>query len=179
MRGLAAIALLLWAGIAGAAAEAYSASILSLVPAAAATDIFTITGSATKTVRVTEVNLQCTETTAGAVAVQLVKRSTADTGGTSSAPTRVPHDSTSPAATATVLAYTANPTTGTLVGPVRATRENWLAPASVANAPRMPFTLYNGVPVVLRGVNEVLAVNLNGVTVTGGNCALWTAWTEE
>lgn len=160
-------------------ADAYSAGILSLAPAASATDFFTITGSATKTIRVTEFNLQCTETTAGAVAVQIVKRSTANSGGTSTAPTVVPHDSASSAGTATVLAYTANPTTGSLVGLVRATREVWLAPASVANAPRNPFTLYNGLPIVLRGTGEVLAINLNGVTVTGGACAVWATWTEE
>lgn len=161
------------------AADGYSAGIISLVPVASATDIFTITGSATRTVRVTELSLQCTQTVAGTVAVQLVKRSTANTGGTSTAPTAVAHDSGSAGATATVLAYTANPTTGTLVGVVRATRENWLAPATAANAPRNPFTFYNGLPIALRGTSQVLAVNLNGVTVTGGTCSLWASWTEE
>src|SRR5689334_4986236 len=131
-------------------ADAYSAGILSLAPAASATDIFTITGSASKTIRVVEIALIGTQTTAGVVGIQLVKRSTANSAGTSSAPTVVPHDSASAAGTATVLAYTANPTTGNLVGVVRATREVWLAPASVANAPRNPFTLYNGLPIVLR-----------------------------
>lgn len=172
-------ALALWAGC-GFAADAYSAGILSLTTAASATDIFTITGSATKTVRITELTSQCTETTAGVVAVQLLKRSAANTGGTSTTPTVVPHDSTSPAGTATVRAYTANPSgLGALVGLVRATRETWLAPASVASASRNPFTFYNGLSVVLRGTSEVLAVNLNGVTVTGGTCALWATWTEE
>jgi hypothetical protein len=178
MKHLIAAALFVWS-TATLAAEGYSAGILALTPAALATDIFTVTGSATKTVRVVEISLQCTETTAGTVAVQLVKRSTADTGGTSTAPAAVPHDSASAAATATVLAYTANPTTGTLVGVVRATRENWLAAATAANAPRNPFTLYQGLPIVLRGTAQVLAVSLNGATVAGGNCALWSSWTEE
>lgn len=175
---LLALALAGWGGTAGAA-DAYSAGVLSLTPATLATDIFTITGSATKTVRVTELSLQCTQTVAGLVAVQLVKRSTADTGGASTAPTAVAKDSVSAAATATVLAYTANPTTGALVGVVRATRSSWLAPATAANAPVTPFTFYGGIPIVLRGTGQVLAVNLNGVTVTGGLCALWATWTEE
>lgn len=180
MRRAALLAGLLLCSLPAIGADAYSAGVISLAPAASATDIFTITGSATKTVRVTEFTLQCTETTAGAVGIQLLKRSAANTGGTSTAPTRVPHDSTSAAATATVLAYTANPSgLGALVGLVRATRETWLAPASVASASRNPFTLYNGLPVVLRGTGEVLAANLNAVTVTGGNCAIWTTWTEE
>lgn len=179
IRAALALALLLCSGLARAA-DAYSAATLSVVPAASATDIFTITGSATKVVRVTEVSVQCTITTAAAVAVQLVKRSSANTGGTSTTPTAVAHDSTNPAATAVVRAYTANPSAlGTVVGPVRATRETWLAPASVANAPRNPFTLYHGLSVVLRGASEVLAVNLNGATVTGGNCAAWATWIEE
>lgn len=177
-RALVGFALFAWAASAHAA-EAYSAGVISLAPTALATDIFTISGSATKTVRVIELSLQCTETTAGVVAAQLVKRSAADSAGTSTAPARVPHDSASPAATATVLAYTTNPTTGTLVGALRFIRNNWLAPATAANAPVNAFEFYNGLPVVLRGINEVLAVNLNGATVTGGNCALWTTWTEE
>lgn len=159
-------------------ANIYSAAIVSLVPATLATDVFTITGSATKTIRITEMWMQGTETTAGAVTIQLLKRSTANSAGTSTSPTRVPHDSTSPAATATVLAYTANPTTGNLVGIVRATREVVLAPATAANAPRVPFN-FNGMDVVLRGTGEVLALNLNGVTVTGGNFAAWCTWVEE
>lgn len=160
-------------------ANVYSAGIIGLVPAASATDIFTITGSATRTVRVTEIWLQGTITTAGAVVAQLVKRSAANTGGTSTAPTRVPHDSANPAATATVLAYTANPSgLGALVGIVRPTREMVLAPASVSSAPRLPFN-FTGMDVVLRGTSEVLALNLNGVTVTGGNFAAWVTWVEE
>jgi hypothetical protein len=51
-----------------------------------------------------------------AVTVAIIKRSTADSGGTSSALTAVPHLSSNAAAGSTVLAYTAVPTAGTAVG---------------------------------------------------------------
>jgi hypothetical protein len=33
--------------------------------------------------------------------------------------------------------------------------------------------------IVLRGINEVFSVNLNGVTVTGGSLNIQIEWTEE
>ena len=57
-------------------------SYAGLAPAATATDIFTLTGSATKTVRVTFIQVTATRTTSGPVLISLLKRLTADTGGT-------------------------------------------------------------------------------------------------
>src|SRR5207245_3298811 len=96
----------------------FRAGIIGLVPASSATDIFTIIGSSTRKILIIKVYVGCTQTTAGAIDVQFVKRSTADTAGTSTTPTMWAHDSGDPAATTTVRAYTANPTLGTLVGAV-------------------------------------------------------------
>ena len=62
-----------------------SAAKIGLVPASSATDVFTITGSATKTVRVTRIEITATTTAAtpAALDVLLLKRSTANSGGTS------------------------------------------------------------------------------------------------
>lgn len=159
----------------------YSATAVNIAPASSATDVFTITGTASKTVRVLRIGISGVQTTAGVVNVVLAKRSTADTSGTSAAVTAVPHDSGNAAATATVLSYTANPTTGTLVGNVRAGQMLIPAPASVA--PNI-MTIYDfgnltGQCIVLRGTAQVLAVNLNAVTVTGGSMTYWCEWTEE
>jgi hypothetical protein len=89
----------------------YSAAKVGLVPAASATDIFTITGSASKIIRVTHIEITATTTaaTAAALDILLLKRNVANTGGTSTgSPTPVPHDINAPAVSATVLAYTAN-----------------------------------------------------------------------
>jgi hypothetical protein len=161
----------------------YSASILALAPATTPTDVFTITGSASKVLRVTYLEVFGIQTTAGHPVIQLVKRSTANTGGTSAAVTAVPYDSSDAAATGTVLSYTANPTAlGTSVGVVRAGRifVPTSATASDQHGVRWDFgTRDNGKAVVLRGTTQVLAVNLNSVTLTGGSLSINVEWTEE
>ena len=159
----------------------YGASVQGLVPAASATDIFTITGVAGKTVRITRIEVSGTQTTAGQVDVIILKRSTADTAGTSTAPTIVPHDRNNPAAGATVLAYTANPTTGNLVGNLRAGKLFVAAPATASPTTVLAFD-YGTRPsqaLVLRGTGDVIAVNLNAATVTGGSFNIGVEWTED
>jgi hypothetical protein len=158
-------------------ARTYSASA-NVAAAAAATDIFTITGSATTTVYVTQVIVSGIQTTAGLSDVQLIVRSTADTGGTSGAATAVPHDSTDAAATATVLAYTANPTTGTPVGTFR----RGYVPVAGATSVVNPLVIFDfgkrGRPLTLRGITQVLAVNLGGATLAGGTFDISIEWYE-
>lgn len=158
-------------------AKTYSCA-LNVAAAAAATDIATITGSGTTTVFVTRVTVSGVQTTAGLNDVLLVKRSTADTGGTSSAGTAVPHDSSDAAASATVLAYTANPTLGTTVGAIRRNYIPVAGTTSVVN----PIVDYEfgerGRPVILRGTGQVLAVNLNGATLAGGTFDVNFEWFE-
>ena len=161
----------------------YSAVAVALAPAATATDIFEIKGSATKTVRITRIAVSGVATAAGAYVFQLIKRSTANTTGTSSAPTPVPHDSNSAAATATLKAYTANPgALGTAVGTIRAQRGtvNTAATPAVPNVPVVfEFGRNNDQACVLRGVLESLNLSLNGVTMTGGLLEVEITWTEE
>ncbi len=154
----------------------YSAAKLGLVPASSATDIFTITGSSTKTVRITRIEISGTTTSAtpAALDIVLLKRSTANTGGTSTgSPTPVPHDINDAAATATVLAYTANPTTGTLVGNLRNQKLMlMLATYTATDFPTDDKIIWDfgnragERAIVLRGTGDVLAINLNGVTAT-------------
>lgn len=161
----------------GGGARTYSAAA-NIASAAAATDIFTITGSATTTVFVTKVIISGIQTTAGLTDVQLIKRSTADTAGTSTAATAIPHDSSDAAATATCLAYTANPTTGTAVGTFRRGYVPVAGATSVVN-PLIVFDFGDkGRPVVLRGIAQVLAVNLGGATLTGGTFDIAIEWFE-
>ena len=157
----------------------YSTSA-TVVPTTAATDIFTITGSATKTIRVLKVKVSGVATTAQTISVFLLKRSTANSAGTSTAPQLVPHDSNSAAPTATVLGYTANPTTGTLVGNLRQDRFTFNLSTNTAQPPLvLDFGDRPGQAVVLRGVAQVLAFNLGGVSLAGGSVSLSIEWTEE
>lgn len=158
-------------------ARTYSAAA-NVATAAAATDIFTITGSATTTIYVTQVIVSGVQTTAGLQDVQLVVRSTADTGGTSGAVTAVPHDSADAAAAATVLAYTANPTTGTAVGTIR----RGYVPVAGATSVVNPLVIFDfgkrGRALTLRGIAQVLAVNIGGATLTGGAFDISVEWYE-
>lgn len=160
-------------------AKTYGASTAALVPAASATDIFTITGNATTTVYVTKITISGTQTTGGQVRFDLVKRSTADTAGTSTAPTAVPYDSGDAAASAVLAAYTANPTTGTTVGAIRSALLSIGATTNGSNEVQVfDFGATNGKPVVLSGTAQALAVNLAGVTVTGGSFYISIEWYE-
>lgn len=151
----------------------------SVAPPAAATDVFEIRGSATKTIKVRKVILTAISNPATILIVTLVKRSTANTGGTAVTATPVPNDSNNAAATATVKYYSVNPTVGTSVGAVRAE----VFQTTVGSTPTQELTFdFGGVqdqPITLRGTAESLCLNLNGATVVAGNFQITAVFTEE
>jgi hypothetical protein len=161
----------------------YAAGIQGLAVAASATDIFTVTGSATKTIRIIRMRISGIKTGAGAaIDIMLLKRSTADTLGTSTAPNAIPYDSADAAATAVITAYTANPTVGTLVntgGVVLV--DSLFVPLATASGGQLNWEFGNrpARALVLRGVAQQLCLNLNGVTVAGGAFDIAVEWTED
>ena len=157
----------------------YSCSVLTLAPTTLATDIFTITGSATKTIRINRITLSGTQTTASVANIILTKRSTANTAGTSAAQTAVPHNSTNPAATATVLAYTANPTLGTFVGNLVTKKLFISTTTGTPDEFKVEFGTRNSQAIVLNGTSQVIAINLGGVTLAGASLNITIEWTEE
>lgn len=158
----------------------YGASIIGLVPAATPTDIFEIAGSATRTIRLSRIRFTGTRTASTTSDTIIVKRSTANTGGTSTLPTVVPYDSASPVGSAVVKAYTANPTLGTLVGNIKADRQFLnIAGTGSSDVREYDFGFNNTQHLTLRGVAETLAINLNGVTMAGGLLDIWITWHEE
>lgn len=163
----------------------YSGGINGLVPVASATDIFTITGSATQTVRVTRISIAGIATTILDTTVRLLLRTTADTAGTKTNPALYPHDSNNAAATAVLAAYTANPTVND--GTDRVIRAakllfNLAAPTAASESGRLVWDFGNRPPgqaFVLRGVAQQLAINLNGVSVAGGSIDISVELTED
>src|SRR6185369_6864531 len=162
----------------------YSCTTAGFTPAATATDLFKITGSASKTIRIVDIRLNGTATAATTVDVFLIKRSTDDTAGTFVAGTVVSHDSNDPVASAVVGHYTANPTLGTAIGTI--SRKKVLLPISTTTAADPNISLIpNGAltmldrPIVLRGTSQILAVNFNGAAIpTGGaNWYVICVWT--
>ena len=149
-----------------------------VAPAATATDIFQLIGSASKTVEVTRIRITGTQITTGQVAFYIKKRSTANTGGTSSAATLVPLLSTDAAATAVGAIYTANPTTGTTVGDVAVRLVPIVAAASLGDQEVNIDFGERGRPLILSGVAQAMAINLNGVTITSGSLVITIEFTE-
>lgn len=137
-------------------------------PAATATDIFQLIGSSTKTVEIEKITITGTMTTGGPVVFIVSKRSTANSGGTSSGGTAVPHNSALAAATAVGTIYTANPTTGTPVGDIERAAINIPTVTGTASTP-LPMTWYDIQPPLLSGVAQALVISLGGVTLTGAS----------
>jgi hypothetical protein len=145
--------------------------------AATPTDVAIINGSASKTVRILriEIDALCTAATAAALEVQLIKRSTANSGGTSTgSPTGVPYDSTDGPATAVVQCYTANPTVGTAVGIVRDAKiVPVLSPFTATDFPQHDKLIWDfgnrpDKAIVLNNASEGLAINLVGAAIPAG-----------
>ena len=160
----------------------YSASFTALAVAAAATDVVTLVGSATKTIRVLSARVSGIATAAEARVAQWIKRSADNTTGTSSNAVAVPHDSLDAAATAVLRGYTANP--GGLGAIVAAVRSSRISVSTVATPiPEAPtlFDFGRGgeKPIVLRGVAQILSLNLAGATIAGGLLDVDVTWTEE
>jgi hypothetical protein len=108
----------------------------------------------------------------------LIKRSAANTGGTSTSLTVVPNDSANPAGTATVVAYTANPTVGTALGNIEAIKFSLGAVTAQVNERSRHYGIEEDQGIVLHGVNESVCLNFNGQTVTGANMDLTFEWRE-
>lgn len=158
----------------------YGAAIQGLAAAAAPTDIITISGSSTKTVRITHIDFGNTQNVATSNSVFFILRSTADTGGTSSTVTSVPYDSNSAAATAVVKQYTVNPTLlGTAVGTLKTYKIFGSTSTTAAETVSMDFGNRPAQAVVLRGTSQFLVVNLNAQAFVGSSIDVNIEWTEE
>ena len=149
----------------------YRAINVDVVPAATPTDVIVLVGSATKTIMITKFEITPTATANGSLDFYVYKRTTADTGGTSTATTITLNDSSNPAPTAVAKLYSANPFalgTGSLVGATRVTLASKSPNGVAIQTWAESFGTGNQQPIVLRGVNESLCINLGGQTMPTG-----------
>lgn len=169
----------------------YRAVSIGLAPASSATDIFCISGSATKMVKVTGLNIYGTAGTLVTVPAVILRRAVVDTGGTAASTIANPantigkSDNNNPTATATLIAYTANPTivdaSPTYVAAANATFTVTSAGTSAVNT---QFTFGANLPqftqqLVLRGIAEQVCLNLQAATISSGLLNITISWTEE
>ena len=154
-----------------------------VTPVATATDVVVLSGSATKVVRVTKVTLVGTATAASIYDHYVIKRTAANTGGTSTTPTAAKSDSNDPAQSATIRLYTANPSAlGT--GVTVEANKTYLSASATPGAAALPIVYTFGTrgdkPIVLRGTSESLAFNFGGAAVpSGANLYIAIEWTED
>lgn len=171
------------------AKQSYRGVSVGLVPAASATDILCISGSANKLVKVTGVALSGTAGTLTTVPVVLLRRAAANTAGTLATGVALPVagrvDSSNGSGTATLAAWTANPTI-TDSSPVLLAAGNLTTPtvAAATNAPRLELNFGANLPqftqqAVLRGAAQQLCVNLQGTSISSGVVNITVGWTEE
>lgn len=159
-------------------ARTYSASA-NVTVAATATDIAALFGNGTTTVAITKIRLTGIQTTTGIVDVQVIFRTAANTGGTSSAMSLSRHEQADSANSSTPISYTANPSAlGTAAGTLR---RFYLPVGATTSGQSGEYTLEfgdNGKPIILSGTTQGIAINLNGVTVTGGIFNVVIEWYE-
>ncbi len=161
----------------------------TIIPLAVAVTVnvpfFNIIGSASKTITVKRIRVSgMTLTAVGYFTINVVKLSTASSGGTSSTLVNVPLDTNDASPTAVVKAYTAAPTIGSLIGTIASYRSLWqatvaaaagLAPKHIFNFGDMPET--KGIR--LRGATQEIALLFPVVLASAGALAVDIEWTEE
>lgn len=159
----------------------YAAGNVTL--ASSATDIFDIFGAVGVTTVVTRVTVHGIATSANQADMLLLRRSTANSGGTRAAMTAVPTD---PLVRVNALSipglYSGNPTTGTVIGAVgrayvplstnggsNETGHDWIF---------LAYPPFQGRSIYLSGPSQGLVLNLNGVTISGGALSVECEWYE-
>ena len=156
---------------------------IDITPVATATDVLVLKGSASKIVRVTRACILGSATAASIYDLYLVKRSTVNTGGTSTAPTPTSSDSADAAATATLALYTANPSalgTGSTLEATKVYLPAGATPASAGAVREYFFGTRNDKAPVLRGATESIAFNFAGQAVpAGASLYMVIEWTED
>jgi hypothetical protein len=154
-----------------------------ITPVATATDVYVLSGSATKVIRVTKVIIVGTATAASIYDHYVLKRTTANTAGTFTSITAAQSDSTDAAQTATLALYTANPSavgTGIAINANKTYLPAGGSPAAAALPVVYSYGVSNDKAIVLRGVAEALAINFAGQAVPAGTqLYLSIEWTED
>lgn len=159
------------------AISSYSCATM-IQPATTPTDVLTISGNSSTTIRLSKITISGRNLLPTTATVSLIARSSADTGGTYTNPSIVPHDPNAMAASAIVSTYTANPTLGNSIGILRTSNLEF------------PNTGGNSVPLlvwdfsteilhrpVLRNGSQQFCINLGGTSVSVIHISI--EWTEE
>ena len=159
---------MLYLGLSVQSVPTYQA-VCAVVPVVLPTDVLTMFGSATKTVSILNIWINGVQATGAQVQFALIRRSSPNSGGTALAVAPTAQDQSDPAATAAILNYSANPvTSGNSVGNIKADRSFVPNASSATFAEGLHWCFNAGKNIVLRGVNQGIALSLGGVSMVGG-----------
>lgn len=160
----------------------YAAAASFTYPVTGVGDAACLVGSATKTIRVSHVRVSGTDATPQSAVMSLVKRTAANSGGTSTQPSIATYDSSvTAAATAVMNAYTVVPTPGTGIA-IRADEVNLLATTTATSVVDYAFNPQDQLnqAITLRGVAQSLCVNFpNALTTNAAALNVTFEWTEQ
>ena len=145
--------------------------------------LFYVCGSSTATVVLRSLQISGTGSSVGTQVMNLIKTSTAPSGGTPVSITPTPFDSNNAAATATAAAYTAAPTGGTSVGNVGTFSFTFPTPTGTNGAggiiPPLIVTPQGSQPLILRGATQCVELQTSSSAVSGESLSVTATWTEE
>jgi hypothetical protein len=162
--------------------QTYSVGMVGFTPIASSTaPTFSVTGSATKTIRITRIGFSSTAATGG-VANVIIRRFSALSGGTSAsqAANIAKWDTNNATATAVVNTWSVAATTATSAGILSAITYE-IVTTAVTVLPQvidLSTGANNGSLVVLRGTSDFLGFCISSVATTPIANA-WIEWTEE
>lgn len=160
--------------------DTYSYARAAVAHAATPTDIFLLTGSATKTIKIKRVFINANGSASGIMNALCVKRTADNTGGTraSVVSSIAKYDSKSPTATAVPYTYSTNPSS--LGAGANLFADN-LVFGNSGNpiTAEIEFAIDNLMPPTLRGTSEFFCINMNGDAVpSGGEIGFVVVWEE-
>lgn len=156
-----------------------TSAAITFTPAASATDILTIEGAVGQSTRISRITISGVQTTAGSVLFALIYRNGTNTGGTSTTVTNVYHDSADMAGFAVIRAYTANPTLGGTVGYLRQRRHFIPAASTATPSPPLVWDFGASGKEVSVATGTLIAVSLEGATITGGSLSIEVEYYHE
>jgi hypothetical protein len=167
--------------------QTYRMSVAGFTPptVVAGSPFFSIQGSATKTVRITQIRVSWAATTGQTTpAILSLQRFSALTGGTTgNTPTGALNDTTNAAQTAVCLQYSVEPSTHTAVGGISAAENiSWITGSvSVVNQTAIQWQFGNaqGQELVLRGIAQYFGILVSANGSGTPTMSVSIEWTEE
>jgi hypothetical protein len=161
----------------------YSYRAADFTPAATPTDVLALVGATGKCIRITKIGISGSATAAALLDVYITKRTTLNTGGTSSSPVATKYDSLDGAPSGTLLLYTANASgLGTGTG-LEGDKIYLAVQGTPTSAPSHWMVDYTGLESkcpILRNASESISINFAGATLAAGTSLyLYIEWTEE